>query len=481
MNERKYFGAGIKVTAGFDLNSKSPLDNRTVVENKTELDNMLDIQKYNGLIVFVENEGSNYQYINNTWQKLVEDSLTSTNTWTALSSNKGKAINDSIVAHKNDAVAHITIAERNKWNAKSDAHTHPYRPDTWVPGWADVTGKPSFASVATSGSYNDLLNKPTIHTINDTSTTSTTNTWSAKKVNDELSKKSNLTHNHNNATSDMSGFMSKEDKAKLDGIGENANQYVHPSTHPATMITQDSTHRFVSDTEKSTWNAKASTAIVTSSANGLMIAADKTKLDGISVNAKKVEKSTTNGNILIDGTQTIVYTHPSGTNPHGTTKSDIGLGNVTNESKTTMFTNPSFTGTVSIDTTKLFTETGVLGGGGKDAVLRQAEGSNWSELRVADGDTINNGVVIRTSTNSGTAWSEVARITSGAFTYKGNKVYHAGAKPTLSELGALSNSSTSEQVISGAEYRVQSTTSASRFSIEFNETEESLDFVYYLS
>ena len=46
--------------------------------------------------------------------------------------------------------------------------------------------------------------------------------------------------------------------------------------------------------------------------------------------ATKVEKSSTNGNIKINGTETTVYTHPSGTNPHGTTKSDVGLGNVGN-------------------------------------------------------------------------------------------------------------------------------------------------------
>ena len=46
--------------------------------------------------------------------------------------------------------------------------------------------------------------------------------------------------------------------------------------------------------------------------------------------ATKVEKSTTNGNIKIDGTETTVYIHPSGTNPHGTTKGDVGLGNVGN-------------------------------------------------------------------------------------------------------------------------------------------------------
>lgn len=47
-------------------------------------------------------------------------------------------------------------------------------------------------------------------------------------------------------------------------------------------------------------------------------------------NATVVADSTTNGNILVDGEEVNVYTHPSGTNPHGTTKSDVGLGNVPN-------------------------------------------------------------------------------------------------------------------------------------------------------
>lgn len=34
------------------------------------------------------------------------------------------------------------------------------RSNTWVPSWGQVTGKPTFATVATSGSYNDLTNKP---------------------------------------------------------------------------------------------------------------------------------------------------------------------------------------------------------------------------------------------------------------------------------------------------------------------------------
>lgn len=37
--------------------------------------------------------------------------------------------------------------------------------------WGDVTGKPTFATVATSGSYNDLSNKPTIPTVNNATLT----------------------------------------------------------------------------------------------------------------------------------------------------------------------------------------------------------------------------------------------------------------------------------------------------------------------
>ena len=98
------------------------------------------------------------------------------------------------------------------------------------------------------------------------------------------------------ATTTDDGLMSAGDKTKLDGIAANANKYTHPSTHAATMITEDSTNRFVTDTEKSTWNAKASTAVATTSANGLMSKDDKTKLDGIATGANKYVHPTSSGN-----------------------------------------------------------------------------------------------------------------------------------------------------------------------------------------
>jgi hypothetical protein len=80
-------------------------------------------------------------------------------------------------------------------------------------------------------------------------------------------------------TTAVNGLMSSGDKVKLDGIAENANNYTHPANHAPAIITQDASNRFVTDAEKTTWNAKASTAAATTAANGLMAAADKTKLD----------------------------------------------------------------------------------------------------------------------------------------------------------------------------------------------------------
>jgi hypothetical protein len=39
-------------------------------------------------------------------------------------------------------------------------HNTLYRPISWVPTWNDVLGKPIFSAVATTGSYNDLIEKP---------------------------------------------------------------------------------------------------------------------------------------------------------------------------------------------------------------------------------------------------------------------------------------------------------------------------------
>jgi len=63
---------------------------------------------------------------------------------------------------------------------------------------------------------------------------------------------------HADATTSVDGFMTAADKTKLDGVATGANAYSHPANHPASVITQDSSNRFVSDAEKTSWGGKAS-------------------------------------------------------------------------------------------------------------------------------------------------------------------------------------------------------------------------------
>jgi hypothetical protein len=67
-------------------------------------------------------------------------------------------------------------------------------------------------------------------------------------------------------TTSTNGLMIASDKVKLNAIADNANNYTHPANHSPSIITQDSSNRFVSDSEKSTWNGKLSWSSVPASA-----------------------------------------------------------------------------------------------------------------------------------------------------------------------------------------------------------------------
>lgn len=115
-----------------------------------------------------------------------------------------------------------------------------------------ITG---LSTVATSGSYNDLTNKPTIPSAY-TLPNATSSTLGGVKIGSNISvtdgtisiTKSNVTSAlgytpptsdtvYDNATTTTAGLMSASDKAKLNSIADNANNYIHPPTHPAGMIT----------------------------------------------------------------------------------------------------------------------------------------------------------------------------------------------------------------------------------------------------
>lgn len=85
------------------------------------------------------------------------------------------------------------------------------------------------------------------------------------------------------ATSTRDGLMSKDDKAKLDGVEAGANKTVVDAALDAS-----STNPVQNKAIKAALDSKASTAEATTGAAGLMSAADKTKLDGVEAGANKI-------------------------------------------------------------------------------------------------------------------------------------------------------------------------------------------------
>jgi len=65
-----------------------------------------------------------------------------------------------------------------------------------------------------------------------------------------------------------------------------------------------------------------------------------------------------------------------------------------------------------------------------------------------------------------------------AFSQSGTYASLRAQATTYGDVGALTNSSTSEQTASVGELRVQNIGSTEKFTIEYNETDDTLDFVF---
>ena len=148
-----------------------------------------------------------------------------------------------------------------------------------------------------------------------------------------------------------------EEKQKLAGIEDGANRYVHPNTHPASMIVETSSKRFVSDEEKNKWNnkwdfdeeiiknIKVKKAIDADTVNGKAVESNvppnakftDTTYSEISTSEIDAGTSSTLRTIsgrrvkyILDKVSTMILTAIS-----NLTKADIGLGNVDNVKQAT--------------------------------------------------------------------------------------------------------------------------------------------------
>lgn len=134
------------------------------------------------------------------------------------------------------------------------------------------------------------------------------------------------------------GKFYKENTYATEIVGESSKIYVDIDTNK-TYRWSGNSNIFVVISETISLGQTSSTAY---RGDRGKIAYDHSQSTHARTDATKVESSSTNGNIKINETETKVYTHPgSGTNPHGTTKSDVGLGNVPNVS--TNDQTPTFT------------------------------------------------------------------------------------------------------------------------------------------
>lgn len=203
-----------------------------------------------------------------------------------------------------DTAGLVSTQLYNKWNQAA------------TPAWDNVTGKPTFSAVATSGSYNDLTGKPAIpsaYTLPTASASvlggvksSTTGTTSGRdykvQVNSDGTMKVNVPWTDNNTT-----YAQATDYTlglvKI-GYTENGKNYPVELSGRGQM--------FVNVPWTDTTYRNATTAVA-----GLMSSQDKSKLDGIARGANNyvlpnattevvggVKKATNVKNVTIDGTET---------------------------------------------------------------------------------------------------------------------------------------------------------------------------------
>ena len=167
----------------------------------------------------------------------------------------------------------VTDAEKASWNAKAGgSHTHASSEvaglNSLIANVGDLSGlntvdKTSLVAAVNEvkaaggggGGYTHPATHPASVIVQDAG-----NRFVSDAEKASWSGKSDSGHTHGVATTGAMGFMSSADKTKLDGVSAGANIYTHPANHPASIITQSATARFVTDAEKASWNDKAEAA-----------------------------------------------------------------------------------------------------------------------------------------------------------------------------------------------------------------------------
>lgn len=165
---------------------------------------------------------------------------------------------------------------------------------------AASTSTDGFMSAADKTKLDGIATGATKITVDSSLSSSSTNPVQNKVINSALSGKADSSHGHDNASTSAAGFMSADDKTKLNGIDTGANKYTHPTYTAKSSglykMTVDETGHISAATAATKSDITAlgipasdtTYSDATTSKAGLMSATDKAKLDGITSGANNV-------------------------------------------------------------------------------------------------------------------------------------------------------------------------------------------------
>ena len=182
------------------------------------------------------------------WSHKIKDDLDRRNrNWEKLDNLQGD-----FTSHLTDYATYQDSVDSRFEAIESQAHTHANKPvlDALSDdnGVLQYNGEP----VGGSGGSTEITEQAIVDALGYTPADEE-NVYPKQEIDTKLNGKVDKVFGKQLSTED---YTSAE-KAKLAGIESGANNYSHPTYHPASMIIETSDKRFVSDAEKSTWNNKA--------------------------------------------------------------------------------------------------------------------------------------------------------------------------------------------------------------------------------
>lgn len=324
-----------------------------------------------------------------------------------------------------------------------------------IPTWSQVSGKPSFATVATSGSYNDLSNKPTIPTIpgslkNPNALTISLNGTSQGAYDGSAVKNINITassvgaaaSSHTHTKAQITDFPTSMPASDVYSWAKQSSKPSYTISEvsgnlPASRISGviDAAHlpSYVDDVIEGYLNGGK--FYTTKSSSGAYSGEIKAEAGKIYVDLSNNKTYRWSGSAYVVISETIAlgtthatagygdesraaYNHSTSTgNPHKTTKADLGLGSVENKSSATIrdeLTSANVTTALGYTPPKTDTNTHYtthIVAGAKSGTVNAATTNGNTHINVTDDNTFRSGVVIK-----GTGATSVTSDASGNVT-----------------------------------------------------------------